>query len=114
MEKIVNSQLSTANDQTLARLETILGFAEGHTLLFACCNAPTLREQIIAILNERLTGQSIAIYRLTLNEPTRDLRTQVKAILPTTLNEDELAVLMITGLEYSIPYETPEAPMLLC
>jgi tetratricopeptide (TPR) repeat protein len=132
-ETAVNG-FSADNQETLERMVTILDFAEGFTLLFARCNLPVLRRQLIDVAQARLATLGIEVIEIECNGPVKNLRQLLRERLsaetptrqPVTANGAPILqlqestpayaapklVLFVTGLEQSIPYDDPAAPLL--
>jgi tetratricopeptide (TPR) repeat protein len=128
------ASLSPANQGTLERMVTILDFAEGFTLLFAQCNLPVLRWQLIDVAQGRLAALGIEVVEIECDRPVRNLRQLLRErLLHRTTNHRLISapdtailqlqeplltypapkvVLFVTGLEQSIPYNDPAASLL--
>ena len=62
------------NAATLARLVTILDYAEGFTLLFARCNFPVLRRELEAAAAAALTPRHVRVIPIHLTAPVTNIR----------------------------------------
>ena len=116
---------SSDNTATLDRLVAMLDYAEGLTILFACCNTPMLRDRLIEQACVRLAVLGVAVISLDFDQPVRNLRQTLRARLAippahsaaadepgraAALHEPASAyasapklVVFLTGLELSIP-----------
>lgn len=65
---------SSDNTATLDRLVAMLDYAEGLTILFACCNTPMLRDRLIEQACVRLAVLGVAVICLDFDQPVRNLR----------------------------------------
>ncbi|MFM7581237.1 MAG: hypothetical protein ACKO9F_00735, partial [Caldilinea sp.] len=117
--------LSSNNVATLNRLVAMLDYAEGLTILFACCNAPLLRDRLLEQARVRLATLGVAVLPLNFDQPVRNLRQTLRARLAiphahfAVADEPDRAavshkpasayasapkpVIFLTGLELSIP-----------
>ncbi len=107
--------LAGDNAATLDRLVTMLDYAEGLTILFACCNAPLLRNRLIEQARVRLAALGVTVLPLDFDQPVRNLRQTLRtrlaiphAYFAAAKEPDHAAllhkpVIFLTGLELSIP-----------
>jgi tetratricopeptide (TPR) repeat protein len=107
--------LASDNAATLDRLVTMLDYAEGLTILFACCNAPLLRDRLIEQARVRLAALGVTVLPLDFDQPVRNLRQTLRtrlaiphAHVAAAKEPDHAAllhkpVIFLTGLELSIP-----------
>ena len=59
----------------------MLDYAEGLTILFACCNTPMLRDRLIEQACVRLAVLGVAVISLDFDQPVRNLRQTLRARL---------------------------------
>jgi tetratricopeptide (TPR) repeat protein len=71
--------LSSDNAAVLDRLVAMLDYAEGLTILFACCNTPLLRDQLIERARVRLAALGVEVRSLDFDGPVTNLRHQLRA-----------------------------------
>jgi tetratricopeptide (TPR) repeat protein len=125
------------NRDELQRLLTALDYADGFAIFFARCNVPVQRRQLIAEIRQQLSARNLYLLELQFERPVRDLRSHLRRLLsqqrasPPLSNQVssptlELAlaeaapnyrpvatpVLSISGLEFSIPFDKPNAALL--
>ncbi len=113
--------------------------AEGFTLFFARCNAPALRKELILTATQQLAPLGVEIVevafedepanvrerlRAALAAANKDARTPIPVEMPAPLQSLAVAELpagyaaggkrtvFVTGLEYGIPYNQPDARIL--
>lgn len=134
---LLDAELTLENLETLERLVNVLDYAEGFTLLFARCNVPVLRQQLIALVKAKLAARHIPVIEVEFDEPIKNLRQHLRQAVETQWQADasvsqvpdaesmlvlhepqtvyqaiQLPVIFISGLEYSLPYDEPKAPLL--
>ena len=136
---LLASDLSAENIATLDRLVRAVDLAEGFVLFFARCNIPALSRQLMDRAGQQLTALGVSVVEVTLEGATTNLRERLRrelqslrvdldVVIPApTAAAHELTlvrepavdyrttpkyVFFVTGLEYSIPYDRPDARIL--
>lgn len=124
------------NAETLEQLLRALDYADGFAIFIARCNVPVQRRQFIAEAKAKLAPLNIHVLELTFDQPIRDLRSHLRQLLAdngqslnlqiqnpksqelvlaepvTPYRATPTPVIFISGLEFSIPFDDPSAPML--
>lgn len=98
---------------TLDELVTMVSYAERLAIFFARCNAPVLRDRLIAEAIRLLVGKGIRVVTASVPPDTANVRAYLRAQLASAQNGagDRMA-LFVTDLEHSLPYDRPDSPVL--
>ena len=131
--------LAPENISTLDRLVRSIDLAEGFALFFARCNAPALRSELMLVATQQLAALGVEIVEVAFeDEPAnvrerlraalaaadKDAKTPIPVELPAPLQPLAVAeppagytvggkrAVFVTGLEYGIPYDQPNARIL--
>jgi len=124
------------NGETLEQLLRALDYTDGFAIFIARCNVPVQRRQFIADAKVKLASLNIHVLELTFDQSIRDLRSHLRQMLANNEQSRKLSifnpqsqelalaepiatyratptpVIFISGLEFSIPFDDPNAPML--
>ena len=131
--------LAPENISTLDRLVRSIDLAEGFALFFARCNVPALRSELMLVATQQLAALGVEIVevafedesanvrerlRLALEAADKDAKTPIPVEIPALLQPLAVAeppagytaggkrAVFVTGLEYGIPYDQPNARIL--
>ena len=131
--------LAPENISTLDRLVRSIDLAEGFALFFARCNVPVLREELTLTVTQQLAALGVEVVAVAFEDEPVNVRERLRAALAAAGGNTEspipvelpapvqpLAVaeppagytgsgkrtVFVTGLEYGIPYDQPNARVL--
>ena len=131
--------LALENISTLDRLVRSIDLAEGFALFFARCNAPALRGELMLVATQQLAALGVEIVDVVFEDEPANVRERLRAALASADKDAKkpipvempapfqpLAVaeppvgytvggkrtVFVTGLEYGIPYDQPNARIL--
>ncbi len=107
-----DSDLNAADGDTLEYLRRALDLAEGFTLLYARCDQPRHRDQLIARLDELLAREGRSTRRLDVLPPGVDLLNRVRQVSRFAAGDDPPACVHICGLEDALPPQDRHPPVL--
>jgi tetratricopeptide (TPR) repeat protein len=98
---------------TLDELVTMVGYAERLAFFFARCNAPVLRDRLIAEARRLLAGKGIRVVTAIVPSDTDNARAYLRSCLESAQTDDDQRVaLFVSDLEHSLPYNRPDSPVL--
>ncbi|MDW8319686.1 MAG: hypothetical protein RMN53_17810, partial [Anaerolineae bacterium] len=131
--------LSGENIATLDRLVRAVDMAAGFALFFARCNVPAMTQRLVERARHQLDALGVAVIEVALDSEATNLRARLRREMetwqatsseaaPATLTMSPEAALVreaaapyratpkaalfVSGLEYSIPYDRPNARIL--
>jgi tetratricopeptide (TPR) repeat protein len=133
------ADLVPENISTLDRLVRSIDLAEGFALFFARCNVPVLRDELMLTATQKLAALGVEVVEVAFEDEPVNVRERLRAALTAAGENTEapipvelpapvqpLAVaeppsgytvgakraVFVTGLEYGIPYDQPNARIL--
>ncbi len=103
---------SAENLETMGHLQRAIELAQGFALFFACCDQPALRDDLIALMEERLARQGYRSRRLEVVPPAAGLLAGLKTVCRIAEAGKRPACIHVCGLEEVLSPGVNQPPLL--